>query len=49
MTYTDNLGNVVQAGISGIVNIKTVQAVTKTANRGLGKATKSRKKGFDIW
>lgn len=47
---TADIGRTVQAGISGIVNIATVKAVSDTANRGL-KSTKSRsrKKGFDIW
>ena len=48
---TADIGRTVQTGISGIVNIATVKAVSDTANRGLRKSTKSRsrKKGFDIW
>lgn len=46
----------VQAGISGIVNIATVKAVTDVTKSAFGtkksysKKSKSRKsKGFDIW
>ena len=59
MMTTDNLGNTVATGVSGIVNIATVKAVSDTAKKGFGysnkksysaKKSKSRKsKGFDIW
>lgn len=55
---TDNLGNIVATGVSGIVNIATVKAVSDTTKYAFGqtkksystKSKKSRKsKGFDIW
>ena len=56
MMTTDNLGNIVATGISGIVNIATVKAVTDVTKSAFGskksyaKKSKSRKsKGIDIW
>lgn len=49
---TADIGRIAQAGISGIVNIATVKAVTDTANRGLRKSSaprKSKSKKMDIW
>lgn len=56
---TDNLGNIVATGVSGIVNIATVKAVTDTTKYAFGQTKKSYKsrstkkssksKRFDIW
>ena len=54
---TDNLGNIVATGVSGIVNIATVKAVSDTTKYAFGqskksystKKSKSRKRSIDIW
>jgi hypothetical protein len=51
---TDNIGNIVTAYMSGIVNIKTVKAVTDTTKSAFKQtkksySTKSSKKRVDIW